>query len=522
MGATDKVNGKRTKVRAARAVVSREIPIKKTANIWPASVSGGLSLSATPVAPKFPARVVDIRSHGAACDGRIDCTVAIADAIAACAQAGGGRVLVPAGTWLTGPIHLKSNINLHLAAGATLRFSDDPGQYLPPVFVRWGGQECFNYSPLIYARDCTNIAISGPGTLLGQGRAWWNWEKRQEQARARLYEMVLAGVPVEERQFGSQQNPLRPQLIQPINCTNILLEDFTVAEGGPLWTVHLAYCNNVIVRRLRIHTEGPNVDGIAIDSSQNVLIEECDLHTTADCLTLKSGMNEDGLRIGRPTENVEIRQVRVTAGTGAISIGSDMSGGVRNVLVHDCSYDGPGAGIRLKAARGRGGVVEDICFKDIRMGRIDGDAIQLTTEYPSFVQPAGKAPVFRNIQFRNIVCADARTAARMIGLPDSALRNILLQDVTIRADEGLKCSSCAALRLMNVRITPRSGPVLSVRDSHEVLIHGLNHADSASVFLDLRGNLTRDIRLQRGTSSASFRPSVLLGIDVPKDALVHE
>jgi hypothetical protein len=199
-----------------------------------------------------------------------------------------------------------------------------------------------------------------------------------------------------------------------------------------------------------------------------------------------------------------------------------MSGGVRNVFVHDCAYDGPSAGIRMKAARGRGGVVEDILFDSITMGRIDGDAIQLTTEYPSFVQPAGRPPVFRNIQIRNVDCRDAKTAARMIGLSDSALRNILLQNVTITADEGLKCTSCSALHLVNVRITPRSGPVLSVRDSQEVLIHGLNHAPGASVFLDLRGRQTRDIRLRRGQTSAALRPTVVLGVDVPKDALVHE
>jgi polygalacturonase len=472
--------------------------------------------------PTFPPRIVDIRDHGAVGDGRVDCTVAIADAIEACANAGGGRVLIPAGEWFTGPIHLKCNINLHLERGARVRFSTDPGQYLPAVFVRWGGQECYNYSPLIYARDCDNIAITGHGTLLGQGKPWWGWEKKQQQVRQKLTDMVIQGVAVEDRRFACADLPLRPQFISPINCKNVLLEDFTVGEAGPCWTIHFAYCENVTVRRLNISApDGPSCDGIVIDSTRNVLVEDCDIHTSGESVALKSGMNEDGCRVGKPTENVTIRRTRATAGTGGISIGSEMSGGVRNVLVHDCHYDGPSAGIRIKAARGRGGVVEDIFFRDITMGRIDGDAIQLTTEYPLFVAPAGKAPVFRNIQVKNITCTKAKTAARLIGLPDSALREISLENITIAADEGLQCTSATAMRLLNMRITPRSGPVLAIRDSRDVLIEGLNNADGASVFLDLRGRQTRGIRL-RGETNNHVRPAIVLGLDVPKDALMHE
>jgi polygalacturonase len=472
--------------------------------------------------PTFSARTVDIRDHGAVGDGRIDCTVAIADAIEACASAGGGRVLIPAGEWYTGPIHLKSNIDLHLERGATVRFSTDPGQYLPAVFVRWGGQECYNYSPLIYARGCDNIAITGPGTLLGQGRPWWPWEKKQQQVRQKLTDMVLQGVPVEDRRFGSQDVPLRPQFISPVNCTNVLLEDFTIGEAGPCWTIHLAYCENVTVRRLTISApDGPQADGIVLDSSRNVLVEECELRANGDAIALKSGMNDDGCRVGKPTENVVVRNTRVVGGTGGVCIGSEMSGGMRNVLVHDCHFDGCGAGIRVKAARGRGGVVEEIVFRDITMGRIEGDAIQLTTEYPLFVSPSGKAPVFRNIQIKNVTCEQAKTAARMIGLPDSALREISLEDVTIAAEQGLQCTAAAEMRLTTDKITPRSGPVLAIRDGQNVLIEGLNNADGATVFLDLRGRNTRQIRL-RGETNNHVRPAIVLGLDVPKDALMHE
>jgi polygalacturonase len=472
--------------------------------------------------PAFPDRTVDIRDHGAVGDDRTDCTDAIDRAIAACAKAGGGRVLVPPGKWFSGPIQLRSNVELHLSDGAIVRFCTEPARYLPAVLVRWCGMDCFNYRPLIYACDCQNIAITGKGLLLGQGKPWWGWEKLQQRSRARQYEMVTRGVPVEQRIFACEEFPMRPQFIQPINCTNVLLEDFTVAEAGPFWTIHLAYCRNVIVRRLHINAcDGPNTDGIDIDSSRNVIIEDCELATGDDCISLKSGMNEEGWRVNRPTENVIIRRIRATAGIGGFSIGSDMSGGVRNVFVHDCDFENLVSGIRMKAARGRGGVVEDIHIRDIRMHNARGEAIEITTEIgSSFVKVDGKSPIFRNIQIRDITCDGARSAARMIGQHDAPFRDINLENVAIQSDEGLYCVLANGMNLVNVRINPRLGPVLSLKDTQKVTIHGLNAAKTHGVFLDLRGRQTRNIRLDGEASNG--RPSIVLGIDVPKDAIINE
>jgi polygalacturonase len=472
--------------------------------------------------PTFPRHIVDIRDYGAVADDRTDCTAAIAAAIDSCADAGGGRVLIPAGHWLTGPIHLQSNIDLHLAEGAVVRFDTDPAKYLPAVFVRWGGCECYNYSPLIYARDCRNIAVSGGGVIRGQGKPWWDWEPAEQRTRAHLYEMTVENIPVNERRFGLAEYPLRPQLLLAINCNNVLLEDFTVAESGPQWTVHIAYCTSVLMRRLNINApDGPNSNGIVIDSSRNVIVEDCQLHTGDDCIGLKSGMNEDGLRVGMPTENVIVRRIRATGGTGGFAIGSDMSGGVRNVFVHDCHFEGLSAGIRFKAARGRGGIVQDVFVHNITMGDIPGEAIQLTSEYPSFVRMDGRAPEFRNIKISNVTCARARTAVRMIGLHDSALRNVRLENVTINSEQGLYCASGNEIKLLNVRIKPQSGPVLAMKDSQDVIIQGLNTATADGVFLDLRGRQTRNIRLC-GEADQKVRPAVVLGMDVPRDALVDE
>ena len=219
-------------------------------------------------------------------------------------------------------------------------------------------------------------------------------------------------------------------------------------------------------------------------------------------------MNEEGWRVNRPTENVIIRRIRATAGIGGFTIGSDMSGGVRNVFVHNCEFENLAAGIRMKAARGRGGVVEDIHIQDIKMGRTTGQAIEITTEIgSSFVKPDGKAPVFRNIHIRNITCDQARNAARLIGQHDAPFRDINLENLSIQSDEGLYCVLANGMNLMNLRITPRLGPVLSLKDTQKVLIHGLNTTETHGVFLDLRGRQTRNIRLDGEANETAGRRS---------------
>ncbi len=469
--------------------------------------------------PTFPRRSVVITRFGAVGDGLVNCSGAISEAIGSLSSQGGGTVRVPRGIWLTGAVQLKSNINLHLEAGAVLRFSDDPRQYLPAVFVRAFGQECFNYSPLIYANGCSRIAITGPGSIEGRGQRWWSLAKTEPRSVSKLYAQVIAGIPPQQRRYASEADPIRPPLIGLINCRDVLLEDFAIREGGPLWSVHLAYCTQSTLRKLNIDTaEGPNNDCIVIDSSNGVLVEDCVLRSKHDCIALKSGLNEDGWRVGRPTQDVVIRRVRANGGEAGIAIGSEMSGGVTSVFVDDVEMDGVEFGVRFKAARGRGGVIEHIHVSNVRMKQILGDAIHMTTDHSAYLSPEGKSPTIRDIVFANIRCDDAKNAARLVGLPDRCIEDVLFRDIDLNAEQGFQCFSAQRIHLTEARVNARQGPAFSLRDTRCVYINGLHQPPSDRVFLDLRGRLTRDVRLT-GESTQPVRPVIVLGVDVPRDAI---
>lgn len=437
--------------------------------------------------PVFADRAFSIPEYGAVPDGRTPCTEAIAKAIADCSAAGGGRVLVPAGVWLTGAIHLKNDVNLHLDADAELRFSTNPKDYLPPVFVRWAGLECRNYSPLIYANGCTNIALTGQGKLEGQGRPWWGWVKEQDRVSRLLYEMVLKDVPADQRVFGNEVNPLRPQLFQPINCRNVLIEGVHFTSG-PFWTIQAVYCENVLVRGITIINEGPNNDGFNADSCRNVVVEHCTFSTGDDSVVAKSGLNEDGRRVNRPTENMIVRHCRMMRGHGGVVIGSDMSGGVRNVFVHDCDFSGSMIGIRLKSSRARGGVVENVWYQDIELGRIKQQAITVHTDYKAyFGSDTGMAPTFRNIHIRDANCHKAAQAVRIVGLPEQAIENMTLENVIANADRGMVIADAKGIDVIDSAITPKTGPAIQIADSRDIRLRNMHCPKDADPFLDVAG-----------------------------------
>ena len=227
--------------------------------------------------PLFPDRDFDITVYGAVPSSEGICTEAIAEAIGACHSAGGGRVVIPAGEWLTGPIHMKSNVNLFLSEGAVVRFTDTPDHYLPAVPTSWEGMECYNYSPLVYAYECDNVAITGPGKLYPHMDVWRTWFSRPQphmDALAGLYHQMSNGVPVEERQMAVGENHFRPHLIHFNRCSHVLLDGFSI-ENSPFWTIHLYLCDNGVARNLNVKAHGHNNDGIDLEMSRNFLVENC-------------------------------------------------------------------------------------------------------------------------------------------------------------------------------------------------------------------------------------------------------
>jgi polygalacturonase len=432
------------------------------------------------VRPTFPARAFDIKAFGAVGDGQTKNTAAFTRAIETASLAGGGTVLVPEGRWLTGPIHLRSNIRLHVVKGAELLFSQDFADYLPPVFTRWEGLEVYNYSPLIYARDCENVAVTGEGTLNGQGQAWWPWKKTQQATAARLYELATSGVPPEQRVL-AVEGGLRPSFIQTVGCRNVLVEGVTI-RNGPMWTIHPVYSENVIVRRVQVRTEGPNNDGCNPDSSKNVLIEDSFFSTGDDCVVIKSGLNEDGWRVGKPSENIIVRRIHGEIGHGGVVIGSEMSGSVRNVWVSDSEFIGTDRGLRIKSMRGRGGVVENVYYENVRHKDIAMMVVEMTTAYASstLVPKTDKPPLFRNIFVRNLTATGAKAAAEISGLSDVPVENLVFEQVQITSETGFHCAECKGLRLADTHVTPSTGVPFLLVNTRQATLTGSCSAPVAS------------------------------------------
>lgn len=365
----------------------------------------------------------------------------------------GGKIVIPKGEWKTGPIHLKSNIHLHLSEGAVLIFSEKFEDYLPVVFTRWEGMECYNYSPLIYAKDCENISVTGNGTLIGNGEYWWKWKEMQKKAAEELCYAQLNNVPVEERVYGTVEAALRPSFIQTVNCKNVFLEGFTIKDG-PQWTIHPVYCENVVIKDVTVLTHGPNTDGLNPDSCSNVLIDGCTFETGDDCIAINSGMNEDGKRVNIPCRNIEIKNCTMNGGHGGVVIGSAVSGGVENIYAHNCKISKTMQGIRLKSMRGRGGYINNAVFENIIIDDVTDQAIQINMFYEySTVQPkSNDITVCSNIEIKNVCGKGAKTAVKISGLPEEKLKDISLENIYLEAENGIECSNVKKLSLKNVEL----------------------------------------------------------------------
>lgn len=394
--------------------------------------------------PVFPPR--DFPLSDFVRPGEADVSAALARAIRTCHQAGGGRVVVPAGEFLCGPIHLMSGVNLHLSAGAVLRFHTDPAQYLPAVYTRWEGMELMGYSPLIYAFGQTNIALTGPGVLDGQASIenWWPWKGNEEwgrpgfpsqdAARQRLMADMAAGVPVEQRVY-AEGAYLRPPFVQFYQCRNVLIEDVQIRRA-PFWLLNPVLCDHVTVRGVHLHSLGPNSDGCNPESCRNVLIENCFFDTGDDCIAIKSGRNEDGRRIAVPSENIVIRGCQMRAGHGGIVIGSEISGGARNIFAENCHMSSPDLerGLRIKTNSVRGGVIEHVRVRNIIIGQVQ-DALVINFFYEE--GDAGQHdPTVRDLVVENLLCEQAKRVFQVRGFARKHIESLRLTNFhVLKAEE---------------------------------------------------------------------------------------
>jgi len=403
--------------------------------------------------PRFAARDFSITTFGAIPDGTTLATDAIAKAVDACHRAGGGRVVVPAGTFLTGAIHLKSNVNLHVSAGATLLFSSDPTQYLPVVLTRFEGQECMNYSPFIYARDCENIAVTGSGTLDGGATwdNWWSWVTPSGPDAQTLQQLAADGVPVEDRVFGDGHH-LRAAFIETQSCRNVLIEGLTILRS-PFWEIHPVLSRNVTVRGLTIDSRGPNNDGVNPESSQYVHIQGCTLNCGDDCIAIKSGKGADGLRINVPSENILIENCTLNIRYGAITIGSEMTGGVRNVFVRNCTIGSPNLyfGLYIKTNSVRGGFAENIYLRDLDISNLTKEVVSCNF-YRSEGDVGPLTPRVRNVELRNVNVGHARNAFSIFGYPRSPIQDFRLIDCTYTSIDAASSIQDTELSFQNFHV----------------------------------------------------------------------
>ena len=452
--------------------------------------------------------IYNVRRFGAIGDGRADDTAAIEQAIEACAKAGGGTVLLPAGRYLTAPLRLRSHLRLHLESGARLLFRNDFAAF-GIVESRWAGHMCHCLQPCLFGDGLEDVAITGQGFIDGQGQAWWTefYRMRAEKCiepqtdpEGRLKELN-ASVNVGDAVWNEWPRQfLRPPLLQLKDCRRVLLEGVTLGNS-PFWNTHILFCQDVTVHGVRFANPpgAPNGDGLDIDSSTRVRVSDCSFDVEDDCLCLKSGIGEGGRQVGRPTEDVVISNCTMYRGHGGVVLGSDTAGGIRNVTINNCVFHGTDRGVRIKSRRGRGGFIEGVRFSNILMTDVRcplvislyyvGNPALPTADLKPRPVDEG-TPSVRDISVTGLRARGANSAAGfLLGLPESPIAGVRLSDVdieTVAGAEGWKAAmSChcpllsgagllvknvADLRLRDVRVVARKGPAFEARAARNVQV----------------------------------------------------
>ena len=413
--------------------------------------------------PRIPSREYAVTAFGGLPDGRSDTRPAIMAAIEKASAEGGGRIVLARGTWLSnGPVQLRSRIELHLDEGATLLFSGDPAHYLPVVKTRWEGTEVLSYSPLVYARDVEDVAITGPGTIDGNAESQFHaWSRQARADVVRLRKLGFAGAPLEERVFGPGTH-LRPSLIQFLDAKRVLLEGFT-ARNSPFWVNHLVYAEQATVRGIHVDSHFANNDGVDVDSSRYVLVERSTFRTGDDSVVVKSGRDLDGRRIGRPSEYVVVRDNDM-GGEDGIGLGSEMSGDVRYVFFTDNVLRSGASAIRFKANLDRGGTVEHIGVRRFKVGSFQ-TLFWFQLDYPG--ELGGNFPsTYRDLVFEDIEVGDVDKLFEAHAPATAPLRDVVVRNVSVAAaKEPLVAVNVVGLKFANVTVAGKNVDALAAPSS---------------------------------------------------------
>lgn len=514
--------------------------------------------------PVFKADTFNIVKYGAVNDGTTINTNSINTAISECSRNGGGVVLIPTGLWVTGPVELKSNVNLHLQSDAVLSFSRDFNQY-KLVETNWEGLAAVRNQSPISGTNLVNVAITGKGIIDGNGDAW-RMVKKEKLTDSQWKKLLASGgalsedkkiwYPSEKSLKGSKikgagviapgktvsdyediKDFLRPNLLVLTKCNKVLLEG-VVFQNSPAWNVHPLMCENLTVRD--VHVKNPwyaqNGDGIDVESCKNVLIENSVFDVGDDGICIKSGRDEQGRKRGMPTENVLIRNCTVYHAHGGFVVGSEMSGGAKNLFVTDCTFMGTDIGLRFKTTRGRGGIVENVYIRNITMKDIPGEAILFDMYYeakdpvplsgeqreaPKVVKlPVTEAtPQFKNFYVKNVVCDGAEKAIFVRGLPEMNIHDIYLEDMTLQAKKGVELEEASKISLKNVRvITKETKPVVHILNSNSLSFDKLSFNDNSDLLFSVNGDRSTNINVSN-TNTKNLKSLAEFNFGANKKAL---
>ena len=493
--------------------------------------------------PVFPAKTFNIKDFGAKADGIFLNSKAIKGAIDACNKAGGGMVIVPQGLWLTGPIVLKNNVNLHLEKNALVQFTNDFDQF-PLVVSSFEGVAAYRCQSPISASNATNIAITGEGVFDGAGNSW-RPQKKDKLTATEWKNKVASGGVLNDAKTGWYSSPkalkgeldknigkiiegkpmadyeaikdfLRPNFLRIFQCKNIILQGVTF-QNSPAWNLHFLESEQITVKGVKVKNPSysQNTDAIDLESCKNAFLEDNVFDTGDDGICIKSGRDEEGRKKGMPTENVIVNNCIVYHAHGGFVVGSEMSGGARNMFISNCTFMGTDIGLRFKTKRGRGGMVENIYMANIDMKDIGGEAILFDMYYDAKdpVPLAGEVrvepkietipvteatPQFQNFFISNVVCYGAEKGIYIRGLPEMRVKNVNIENCVLQSQVGMYCEEGENIHLKNVKLlAANTDPVITVHNSSNVLLNEIYTPLNTGLLMKISGEKSAGIKLTK-------------------------